>query len=423
MHNSTVTLAPLEPAFVPFCVWCLVAQVEDSRKNFLQIIFFVKYTFNALLITVLISELRCLISVLLGLTEISSNTTAIISRIFWLILRFCTINVELILITFPIIFNITQWRGRRKTFLINTSNNDQNQLLPQDMLNVRGKNLTIIIFLISLIYTSFQIFFEFKLHHDNETIISHTSGGTMTWFANGGTMFWFSSTIIFSIIYIGCCLLIMWLRYFVRNVENLQIPNKTFIIYCVIMIICNVSQMIGCLLLIIDDLSKSPNHSKNNLNENVTPSGIVESFKSTLIASIAYCLLNVSLYLYLIFFPQYAYFSFFHHIICSERKKEKELSTNPINNSTSQESYMTDSVKNMNINSRRFLLSDNVEFTSDQHRRSILVVLNDNKERSIFDDLTISGEHSYSPFYVEPTQFVSEDSLSIKTEEPFSQLE
>ncbi|XP_024086208.1 transmembrane protein adipocyte-associated 1 homolog [Cimex lectularius] len=170
--------------------------------------------YGLVVINVVISLLRCIVSMTVNATEMVGNY---VDTILWVSVRFFLLSTEISVVVFGLACGHLDSRSSIRHVLLATS-------------------------LISLAFSSSQATLEifnpdnnFKLH-----------GKDFSLFGHGGMLFWFISSIVFTLIYMSI-LILPWTR--LR--ERLALPSKrSFYVYIMMLVLLNLTQSIGSGLLL-----------------------------------------------------------------------------------------------------------------------------------------------------------------------------
>lgn len=172
-------------------------------------------TFYALVvINIIVSVLRCLISMLV---DLASNAGGYVDIIMWLIVRFFLLATEISVIVFGLAFGHLDSRSSIRYVLSVTS-------------------------FFSLAYSISQGTLEVMVH--DEMFHVHSQGIVL--FGHGGVTFWFISSVIFTLLYLTILVLPL-----TKLRERFPLPEKkSFYMYIMLLMFLNISCSIGGAMLL-----------------------------------------------------------------------------------------------------------------------------------------------------------------------------
>ncbi|XP_078594939.1 transmembrane protein adipocyte-associated 1 homolog [Branchiostoma floridae x Branchiostoma japonicum] len=167
-------------------------------------------------IVAVISVCRCVVSMTVNATATLGILT---DKILWIVLRFFLLGTEMSVVVFGLMFGHLDSRSSIKRVLLVTS-------------------------FLALVYSVTQGVLEFVLP-DSRFVLQDEN---YSLFGHGGMVFWFVSSCLFSVIYVGICILP-----FTPLKERFQLPaKKSFYLYCGALAVLNITQATGSMLLYRD---------------------------------------------------------------------------------------------------------------------------------------------------------------------------
>ncbi|KAI8504173.1 Transmembrane protein adipocyte-associated 1 [Branchiostoma belcheri] len=167
-------------------------------------------------IVAVISVCRCVVSMTVNAT---ASLGIITDKVLWIVLRFFLLGTEMSVVVFGLMFGHLDSRSSIKRVMLVTS-------------------------FLALVYSVTQGVLEFIIHDSKFDLQDEN----YSLFGHGGMVFWFTSSCLFSLVYVGICLLP-----FTPLKERFQLPaKKSFYLYCVALAVLNVTQATGSMLLYCD---------------------------------------------------------------------------------------------------------------------------------------------------------------------------